>query len=46
MVEVVDMASSQPLMDGLDLDIDSDSDLDLDLELSYEPRGSSKALGV
>ena len=29
-VEVVDMASSQPLTDGLDLDIDSDSDLDLD----------------
>ena len=29
-IEVVDMASSQPLTDRLDLDIDSDSDLDLD----------------
>ena len=34
-VEVVDMASSQPLTDGLDLDIDSDSDLDLD-DQSYQ----------
>ena len=33
-VEVVDMASSQPLTDGLDLDIDSDSDLDLDVDLN------------
>ncbi len=27
-VEVVDMTSSQPLTDGLDLDIDLDSDVD------------------
>jgi hypothetical protein len=45
-VEVIDMASSQPLTDGLDIDLDSDSDLDLDLDeltWSHKPYSLSKA---
>ena len=47
MIEVIDMASSQPLIDGLDLDLDSDSDSDLDLGIDefqpYEPYKPGKA---
>ena len=46
-IEVIDMASSQPLIDGLDLDLDSDSDSDLDLGIDefqpYEPYKPGKA---
>ena len=46
-VEVIDIASSQPLTDGLDLnldlDIDSDSDLDLEEPQPYELHKSGKA---
>ncbi len=45
MVEVIDIASSQPLIDGLDLDLDIDSDSDLDIEepQPHEPQALGKA---
>ncbi len=44
MVEVIDIVSSQPLTDRLDLDLDLDIDSDSDLDLGIDkPYKSSKA---
>ncbi len=44
MVEVIDIASSQPLTNRLDLDLDLDIDSDSDLDLGIDkPYKSGKA---